>query len=102
MRSLARKAVDAWLDATTARLPPDHADVTAQVEVLREAARERLRAEVRRTWDGAPGGLAAAVTAVALPAATDAMREAAVETVWRTRRRARINQIPISDNGRPQ
>ena len=93
-----QKAVDAWLDATTPRPPPDHADVTAHLENLREAARERLRAEVRRTWDGAAGGLAAAVAAVALPAATDAMREAAVETVWRTRRRGRVNQFPISDN----
>ena len=75
-----------------------HADVTAQVEHLREAARDRLRAEVRRTWDGAPDGLAGAVAAVALPAATDAMREAAVETVWRTRRRGRINLFPISHN----
>ena len=93
-----QKAVDAWLDATTPKPPPDHAEVTAQVEVLREAARERLRAEARRTWDGAPGGLAAAVAAVALPTATDAMREAAVETVWRTMRKSRINQFPISDN----
>ena len=93
-----QRAVDAWLDATTPRPPPDHADITAQVEVLREAAWERLRAEVRRTWDGAAGGEAAAVAAVALPAATDAMREAAVETVGRTRRRGRINQFPISDN----
>ena len=94
-----QKATDAWLDATTPKPPPDHADVTAQVEQLREAARERLKAEVRRTWAGAPDGVAAAaVAAVALPAAPEAMREAAVETVWRTRRRGRINQFPISDN----
>ena len=93
-----QKTVDAWLDATTPRPPLDHADVTAQVEALREAARTRQRAEVRRTWDGAPGGLAAAVEAVALPEATEAMRKAAVETVWRVRRRARANQFPISDN----
>ena len=42
--------------------------------------------------------MAAAVAAVILPAATEAMREAAVETVWRTRRRDRINQFPISDH----
>ena len=49
-------------------------------------------------WDGAADGLAAAVAAVALPAATEAMTKAAIETVWRTRRRGRINQFPISDN----
>ena len=42
--------------------------------------------------------MAAAVEAVPLPEATEAMREAAVETVWRVRRRARANQFPISDN----
>ena len=42
--------------------------------------------------------LAAAVEAVALPEATDAMRQAAIETVWRVNRRARVNQFPISDN----
>ena len=42
--------------------------------------------------------MAVAAEAVALPEATEAMREAAVETVWRVRRRARANQFPISDN----
>ena len=93
-----QKAVDAWLDATTPRPPPDHADVAAQVQLLREAARTRLRAEVRRTWDGAQAGLAAAIEEVALPEATAAMTEAAVEAVWRVRRRARADQFPISDN----
>ena len=57
-----------------------------------------------RAWEpeaepqgGAKQGLLASA-AVALPAATEAMREAAVETVWRNRRRGRINQFPISDN----
>ena len=45
-----QKAIDALLDATTPRPPGDHAEVAAQVENLREAARERLRAEVRRAW----------------------------------------------------
>ena len=36
-----QKAVDAWLDAITPRPPPDHADVTAQVQALREHAREQ-------------------------------------------------------------
>ena len=93
-----QKAVDAWLDATTPKPAADHADVVAQIERLREAAQERLRAEARRDWTGAADRLAAAVEAVALPAATDAMRQSAIESVWRTRRRARIDQFPISDN----
>ena len=43
-----QKAVDAWLDATTPKPAADHADVAAQVQRLREAARECLRAEARR------------------------------------------------------
>ena len=45
-----QKAIDAWLDATTPKPPADHADVAAQVERLQEAARDRQRPEVRRTW----------------------------------------------------
>ena len=93
-----QKAVDAWFDATTPKPAADHHEVTAQVARLREAARDRQRAEVRRDWVGAPDGLAAAVAAVALPEATEAMTQAAVETVWRTRRRGRVNLLPISDN----
>ena len=74
------------------------ADVTAQVERLGAAARERLRAEARRDWAGAPGRPAAHLEGIALPEATDAMRQAAIEAVWRVNRRARINQFPISDN----
>ena len=33
-----------------------------------------------------------------LRAATPAMTEAAVETVWRVHRRARVGQFPITDN----
>ena len=43
-----QKAVDAWLEATTPRPAADHADVAAQIERLRDAARERRRQEVRR------------------------------------------------------
>ena len=75
-----QKAVDAWLDATTPKPAADHADVVAQVERLREAARDRLRAET--------DALAAAVAAVALPDAAEAMTQAAIETVWRTIRKA--------------
>ena len=88
-----QKAVDAWLDLTTPR--PDPASAAEQ---LREAAREQQRAEVRQTCVGAPGGLVAAVDAVALPDATPAMTEAAVETVWRVQRRAQFGQFPITDN----
>ena len=70
-----QKAVDAWLDATTPKPIAGEVEVTAQVTRLREAARDRRRAEVRRDWAGAPGDLAAAVAAVGcLPEATDAMR----------------------------
>ena len=92
-----QKAVDAWLDATTPKPIIGEAAVTAQVTRLQEA-RDRQRQEVRRDWAGPPGDLAAAVNAVALPDATDAAREAAIETVWRVQRRARVDQFPISDN----
>ena len=93
-----QKAVDAWLEATTPRPAVDHADVAAQIERLRTAARDRARLEVRREWVGAPDGLQAAVDAVALPEATEAMRQSAIESVWRTQRRGRVNLFPISDN----
>ena len=93
-----QKAVDAWFDATTPKPILGETAVNAQTERLREAARDRLRAETRRDWVGAPGGLAAAVEAVAMPEATDAMRQVAIEAVWRMNRRARIDQFPISDN----
>ena len=93
-----QKAVDAWLEATTPRPAVDHADVAAQIERLRTAARDRARLEVRRDWVGAAEGLQAAVDAIALPEATEAMRQSAIESVWRTQRRGRVNLFPISDN----
>ena len=81
-----QKAVDAWLDAMTPKPLVGEAAVVAQIGRLREAARDRQRQEVRRDWAGAPGE------------ATDAMREAAIEHVWRAQRRGRIDQFPISDN----
>ena len=33
-----------------------------------------------------------------MPEASEAMRQAAIETVWRNNGRARVNQFPISDN----
>ena len=93
-----QKAVDAWLEATTPRPPVDHADVAAQIERLRTAARDRARLELRRDWVGAPAGLQAAVDAIAMPEATEAMRQSAIESVWRTQRRGRVNLFPISDN----
>ena len=76
-----QKAVDAWLDVTTPKPSVGEAEVTNQVTRLQEAARDRQRAEVRRDWAAPPGELAAAVAAVALPEATDAMRQAAIEAV---------------------
>ena len=93
-----QKAVDAWLEATTARPDVGDADVVAQIDRLREAARDRQRLEARRDWVGPPGDLAAAVNAIGLPEATDAMRHSAIEQVWRVQRRARADQFPISDN----
>ena len=93
-----QKAVDAWLEATTPRPPVDHVDVAAQIERLRTAARDRARLELRRDWVGPPAGLQAAVDAIALPEATEAMRQSAIENVWRTQRRGRVNLFPISDN----
>ena len=91
-----QKAVDAWLDIP--RPDPAGAVIQAEVDRLRQAARVRLRAEARQTYVGAPDGLQAHVNAVGLPAATDAMSDAALETVWRTDRRARVDQFPISNN----
>ena len=65
MRLRGRKAVDAWLEATTPRPAVDHADVAAQIERLRAAARDRARLEVRRDWVGDPAGVQAAVDAIA-------------------------------------
>ena len=93
-----QKAVDAWLDATAPKPLEGEAAVVAPINRLREAARERVRQETRRDWVGAAGDLPAAVVAKALPEATDAMRQSAIESVWRVQRRARIDQFPISDN----
>ena len=93
-----QKAVDAWLGATTPKPAAGDAPVTEQIERLREAARERQRGETCQDWAGPADGLAAAVAAVALPEATEATRQAAIETVWRVNRRARVDQFPISDN----
>ena len=54
-----QKAVDSWLEATTARPLEAEAAVVAQINRLRDAARERQRLEVRRDWVGPPGELAA-------------------------------------------
>ena len=61
--------------------------VVAQINRLREAARDSKRQDARRDWVGPPGELAAAAAAVALPEATDAMRHSAIEHVWRVQRR---------------
>ena len=60
-----QKAVDLWLEATTAKPLKAEAAVVAQINRLREAARERQRLETRRDWVGPPGELAAAVAAIA-------------------------------------
>ena len=69
-----QKAVDSWFDATTPKPVAGEAAVITQVNRLREAARDRQRAETRRDWAGAPGDLAATVAAVGLLEATDALR----------------------------
>ena len=94
------KAVDAWLDATTPKPIIGEAAVTAEVERLQNAARDRLRTEAQQAWLGAPADLQAHLDGIiiALPAATDAMRQTAIETVWRAARRAKIAAFPISDN----
>ena len=66
----------------------DHQRWTTQ-----ESASDRLRAEARQAWLGRVAGLQARIEAIAAPEASDAMRQAALETVWRTARRARINQF---------
>ena len=86
-----QKAIDAGLDITTPRPAADHHTLLAEVERLREAARTRLRAEARQTYVGAPDKPQAHVNAVGLPEATAAMTEAAIETVWRVNRRARVH-----------
>ena len=82
-----QKAADAWLDATTPRPIVGEAAVTAEVERLRNSARDRLRTEARRAWLGPAAGLQAHLVATDAPEATDAMRQAAIETVWRAERR---------------
>ena len=72
--------------------------VTAGVERLRNAALERLRVEARQAWLGNRASLQAHLAAIAQPEATDTMRQAAIETVRRAARRARVDQFPISDN----
>ena len=76
-----QKAIDAWLDLTTPRPDPAGAQVVAEVRRLREAAQAHLRAEARQMYIGAPAGLEAHVNTIGLPDATDAMSEAAGETV---------------------
>ena len=73
------------IDITSLRSGQNHADVVAEVNRFRQAEHDRLRAELRQAWIGAPTDLQAAVDAVAEPAATDAMWEAARETIWRRR-----------------
>ena len=80
---------EAWLDITTPRPDVAAAAVVAEVDRLRE----RLRAEARHTCVGAPGGLQAHG-----PEANNAMREAVIETVWKTDRQARVHLLPISNN----
>ena len=65
-----QKAVDAWLDATTPKPIPGEADVTAEVERLRAAARERIRTDALQNWLGPAAGLQAHLDGIALPEAT--------------------------------
>ena len=66
--------------------------------LLREAAQARLRAEAWQTHIGALAGLEAHVNALGPLDATDAMNEAAIETVWKMNRRGRVDLFLISNN----
>ena len=88
------KAIEAWLATTTPRPAADHADVIAEVNRLRKAEQDCRRTEVRQTFSGPQAGLQATIDAVRVPDATDAMREAARETVWRRHRGARVGLFP--------
>ena len=69
------------------------ADVTAEVERLQDAARERLRTEAHQGWLGPAADLQAHRNGIVRPEATDAMRQVAIETVWRAARRARLAYV---------
>ena len=60
-----QKAIDAWLDLTPPRPDPAGTQVVAETQRFREAAaRDRLRAEAKQTYVGAPAGLEAHVNAI--------------------------------------
>ena len=45
-----QKAIEAWLDITTTRPDPAGTQVTAEVDRLRDAAREQLRVEAQQAY----------------------------------------------------
>ena len=53
----------------------------AEVDRLQQVEQERLRAEVCQTFAGPQADLQAAINAVVMPAGTDAMREAARDSL---------------------
>ena len=58
----------------------------AERQRLVAAERDRRRAETHQTWVGAPAGFEAAIKVLVEEAATEAMIDAARETIWRRRR----------------
>ena len=61
----------------------DHVKVGAEVDRLRQAEQDRLRAEVCQTFAGTQVYLQATTYAVAMPDGTGATREAPGETIWK-------------------
>ena len=80
-----QKAVDAWLDIATPRPDPAGAQVTAEVQRLRDVARDRLRAEARQTYLVRLQVLKLMSTLLECLKQC-AMNEAAIETIWRANR----------------
>ena len=71
-----------WTLPPTPRPTPDHAEVTAAAAELANAETDRRRAELRQTWTGLPGALAAAIEEIVATDPTATMREATIESVW--------------------
>ena len=76
----------------------DRADAIAERNCLVRAECDQQRAELRQTWVGPPAGLQAAFYAIDDGAATEAMIDAARETIWRQLLCSRSGLLPITDN----
>ena len=91
-----RNSVDAWLEITTPRPDPAGAALQAEARRLREALQARQREAAQLTYIGALAGLEAHVTATGAPAATDAINEAAIQTVRRREEELIFSRSPIA------